>query len=587
MQRLLLSRGRSGGLQSSSLLRNFALFGGAAARDPYAVCKDQELKDTEYDLVVIGGGSGGIACANRAANQNNLKVALLDFVRPSPQGTKWGLGGTCLNVGCIPKKLMHHASILKENMLTAQDYGFEFDEEQVNFDWDTLRDNVQSYIRMSNYDLRTELVSNKVKYLNCLGALKSQNEVLFSPDQSQIAQFAATSKADEAKTGIIKAKYIVIAVGGRPVILSEEDLPGSSHIITSDDLFSLKKPPGRSLMIGAGYIAVECASFLHKLGFPTTLLARSTVLRTFDEGPVNHIKKYIHNYGIDLREYSSAKKIELLANQKLKVEIQTKGVIENDFQEYDTVMAAISRYPLTAELNLANVGVKVDPKSKKVIGGFQNEHDLTSVSNIYAIGDVLEGVKELTPLAKKNGWSVADRIAKKLAGKTVEDKDHIAFQYIPTTVFSYPEYSTCGLTEKEAKAKYGEANIEVRHMIATQLEEKLINSRFFDNNEDELAKIKSYFKIISFKPQPSSEAQKPGSQAPKQKAPENGQILGLHFVGNNAGEIMQGFSLAMMKGLTVEELHSSVGIHPTMAESFLDVRDLKVGDEEPEEKEGC
>ncbi|XP_031574557.1 uncharacterized protein LOC116308308 isoform X1 [Actinia tenebrosa] len=224
------------------------------------------LRGYDYDLVVIGGGSGGLACSKEAASFGK-KVAVLDYVTPSPQGTTWGLGGTCVNVGCIPKKLMHHASLLREAIRDAKKYGWETPD-NINFNWETLVTGVQNHVKSLNWGHRVKLNDKKIKYLPALGSLLDSHTI------------KAVSKS--GKEEIVTAENIVIAVGGRPRFPS--DVPGAlEHFISSDDLFSLKKEPGKTLVIGASYVALECAGFLAGLGYDSSVMMRSIPLRGFDQ----------------------------------------------------------------------------------------------------------------------------------------------------------------------------------------------------------------------------------------------------------------------------------------------------------------
>lgn len=494
-----------------------------AAVDRYKRCADRSLTDGVFDVAVVGGGSGGISCANQAA-MLGLRVAVFDYVEPSPHGSHWGLGGTCVNVGCIPKKLFHQAAFLREQLAMAEDYGFKLEGHRVPFDWKSLTSNVQSHIMKSNYEMNIGLAQNGIEYVNCMATLGGPNEIVFSPDKEQIVHFAENQKIkDEGKAARLKAKYIVISVGGRPKILTEEEMPGAQHVITSDDIFNMKKEPGKTLMLGAGYIAVECGTFLHLLGYPTTIIARSTMLRAFDAGVVEYLRRHMHKAGFDLREGTMLNSIKKTADGRLEAEIinsLTRQVTSREV--FDTVVAAITRYPLTKHLNLSNLGIVTHSQSRKIVGGNQGEPDLTAVPSIYAIGDVLEGAPELTPTAIKSGVSVAKKIAKKLQSELVTKFDSVNFTCYPTTVFSYPELSTVGLSESEAIAKHGKDRVSVYHLQSTPLEEELV-SRPFPNDADSEMKIKSYFKIVSLT--------------------DTDQIIGLHYLGLHAGEVMQGFAV--------------------------------------------
>ena len=217
-----------------------------------------------YDLFIIGGGPGGNACA-KEASKYKMKIGLADFVQPSPIGTTWGLGGTCVNVGCIPKKMMHYAGSLYDQMKFFPLIGCT-NEIKKDFDWNTLRDSVQGHIGSLNFGYRGQLRKNKVTYYNKFAKFVDNHTI------------ELTDK--KGKTEKVTADKILVAIGLRPMYL---DAPGAKeYCITSDDIFKLQKAPGKTLIIGASYIAVECASFLKSFGFDVTLMVRSIILRGFD-----------------------------------------------------------------------------------------------------------------------------------------------------------------------------------------------------------------------------------------------------------------------------------------------------------------
>jgi len=227
---------------------------------------------------VIGGGSGGVSCAVRAAHLGK-KVGLADFVQPTPIGTKWGLGGTCVNVGCIPKKMMHYAGILSEARTDMEQMGWTIDHDQ-RPDWTKMVKHINSHIRSLNWGFKAELMKAKAKY--------------FNEYASFVDAHTLELKKANGDTQRVTADKIVIACGGRP---SYPEIPGAREFgITSDDIFSQQKPPGKTLVIGASYVALECAGFLTAMGFDTTVMVRSILLRGFDQDMANLIGEHMSYY---------------------------------------------------------------------------------------------------------------------------------------------------------------------------------------------------------------------------------------------------------------------------------------------------
>lgn len=343
--------------------------------DPLAKAEDISHKPPEevkthpydYDLFVIGGGSGGVSAARWAAELGK-KVALADFVKPSPAGTIWGLGGTCVNVGCIPKKLMHYAGILAEYRHDQKLAGIPT-ADTPDHKWETMVQSVQKHIKSLNWGYKADLIKLKIKYYNFYATFKD----------------AHTIHLDNGKTQeTVTADKIIIAVGGRP---QYPGIPGDREFgITSDDIFSLKKSPGRTLVIGASYIALECSGFLTSLGYDTTVMVRSILLRGFDQDMANRIGSYMENHGTKFIKGAVPVKLEKPdPNGKIIVTYQQGTNTLTD--EFDTVLFAIGRYALTKELNLDNAGVKAEGNGKLIV----SDTEATNIPNIFAIGDVIYG----------------------------------------------------------------------------------------------------------------------------------------------------------------------------------------------------
>lgn len=480
----------------------------------------------DYDLIVIGGGSGGLACSKEAASFGK-KVMVLDYVVPTPKGTSWGLGGTCVNVGCIPKKLMHQAAILGQSLKDSRNFGWEY-EEQVKHNWDTMREAIQNYIGSLNWGYRVSLRDKQVRYENAYGEFVEPHKI------------KATNK--RGKESFFTAEKFVVATGERPRYLN---IPGDKeYCITSDDLFSLPYCPGKTLVVGASYVALECAGFLAGLGLDATVMVRSILLRGFDQEMANRAGAYMETHGVKFIKQFVPISVELLEEGtpgRLKVTAKaTEGdqIIED---EYNTVLIAVGRDACTRNIGLEKIGVKVNERNGKIP---VSDEEQTSVPYVYAIGDILDGKLELTPVAIQAGRLLARRLYK-------GSKLKCDYVNVPTTVFTPLEYGCCGYAEEKAIEIYGEENLEVYHTLFWPLE-WTVPSR--DNNT-------CFAKIICNKQ-------------------DDDRVVGFHVLGPNAGEITQGFGAAIKCGLTKEKLDETIGIHPTCAEVFttMDVSKSSGGD---------
>ncbi|XP_066594519.1 thioredoxin reductase 2, mitochondrial isoform X2 [Prorops nasuta] len=482
-----------------------------------------------YDLLVLGGGSGGLAAAKEAV-ELGAKVAVLDFVTPSPRGTKWGLGGTCVNVGCIPKKLMHQAALLGEAIHEATFFGWQLpDPSTIKNDWEALTTAVQNHVKSVNWVTRVEL-RNKIDYINALGYFMDAHTV------------CGIMKNGEEK--VLTANNIIVAVGGRP---KYPDIPGAvEYGISSDDIFSLPHAPGKTLIVGAGYIGLECAGFLNGLGYDTTVMVRSIILRGFDQQMADIVAEEMQQRGVKFIYRAKPKQIVKQEDGQLLVDwVDKDGEIHQDL--YKTVLFAIGRKPLTKELKPENAGLQIHPETSKI----EAMNEQTNVPNIYAVGDILHERPELTPVAIHAGKLLAKRL---YANAT----DTMDYRNVATTVFSPLEYGCVGLSEEAAAVLYGEEGIEVYHAYYKPTE-------FFVPQKNV---SHCYVKVVSLRH---------GDQ----------KVLGMHFIGPNAGEVIQGFSAAMKCNLTFPLLKSTVGIHPTTAEEFTRVFITKRSGMDPTPQSCC
>ncbi|CAI2348518.1 unnamed protein product [Caenorhabditis sp. 36 PRJEB53466] len=481
-----------------------------------------------FDLIVIGGGSGGLSCSKRASDLG-AKVALIDGVEPTPHGVTWGIGGTCANVGCIPKKLMHQAALVGKELKTADTYGWNgLDQTKIAHEWNVLVKNVNDRIKGNSFVYRVQLNQKGIKYFKGFAEFVDHSTVL-------------VTGVDKNNTRtILTAPNVVISTGLRPTY---PDIPGAELGISSDDLFSLPAAPGKTLLVGGGYVALECAGFLAGVQQEVEVLVRSSPLKGFDKDCVRMVMENLKSNGVKVREHVEVEKVEDVGGKR-RVTFTKNGGVE----VYDTVIWAAGRTPRLEKVKLANVGVKTDPKSGRILA---DGHDKTSTKGIYAVGDIVEGRQELTPLAIQSGRLLAERLFAK-AKRTVR------FDGIATTVFTPLELSTVGLTEEEAVKKYGEDAIEVFHSHYTPFE------YIVPQNKD---KQFCYVKAVCLRDEPQ-------------------KVLGLHFVGPNAAEVMQGYAVAFRAGITYSDLELTVAIHPCSAEEFVKLTITKRSGDDPT-TQGC
>jgi len=363
----------------------------------------------EFDFIVIGGGSGGIASARRAA-EHGARVLLLE---------NSAMGGTCVNVGCVPKKVMWNAAQMAENIEMAAGYGFSV--ENNGFSWPKIKQARDAYIERLNGIYDRNLANSKVEVIRGTGRFISDHVVEVNGDQ-------------------FTAPHILIATGGQP---SVPGVAGSDLGITSDGFFLLDDLPKKTLVIGAGYIATELAGVLHGLGSDVTMLLRKDLLlRSFDHTIHTLLMEQMEASGVRILKNIQLAGLFTDKDQSLGFE-QQSGETEAGF---DAIIWAIGRHTKVVQLELGNTGVTVDKAGFIEVDQFQN----TNVKGVYAVGDVT-ATAPLTPVAIAAGRRLAERL---FNGKT---DLYLDYQLIPTVVFSHPPIGTVGLTENEAREQYGSA----------------------------------------------------------------------------------------------------------------------------------
>jgi len=448
--------------------------------------------DFDYDLIAIGGGSGGIATCNRAGSYGaRCLVIESDEV----------LGGTCVNRGCVPKKVMWYGGAMAHALRDAAGYGFDV---TVNgFDWQALVEKREQYISNINNAYANYLGKNNVEILGGRAKLVDRNSV-------------------EVKGRRYSAERIILAPGGFARV---PDIPGKELGITSDGFFELTQQPGRVLVLGAGYIAVELAGMMQAMGSAVTLgIRHSSFLRDFDQMLQDKLMAEMLDEGLHVQRQFTAARLEKVGDK-----INAVGEGGEILEGFDVVIFAVGRSPATADLGLENAGVSIDKRGYITVDQYQE----TNVPGIFAIGDVT-GQAELTPVAIAAGRRLADRIFNAQEGR------HLNYDLIPTVVFSHPPMATVGLTEAAARELYGD-QIKVYETAFTAM-----------YNSFTAHKTKTAMKLIV--------------------TGDEEKIVGIHMIGLAADEMLQGFAVAMRMGATKRDFDDTIAIHPTSSEELVTLR---------------
>ncbi|MEH6823399.1 MAG: glutathione-disulfide reductase [Motiliproteus sp.] len=447
----------------------------------------------DFDLFVIGAGSGGVRAARMAATKG-VRVAVAEDRY---------MGGTCVNVGCVPKKLYVYASHYGEQFHEAAGFGWPLD--KPTFDWPTLRDNK-----------KTEITRLNGIYLNLLDG--SGAEVI---DGRGVVIDAHTVDVGGTR---YSTERILIATGGWPVV---PDIDGAEHAITSNEIFDLAQFPERILIVGGGYIAVEFAGIFAGLGAKTTQLYRGELfLRGFDDQVRGFVAQEMIKKGVDLKFNINVKSIQKLEDGTLRALLTDDSEIITDAVLYATGRAANTR-----GIGLEQAGVELaDNGAINVDETFQS-----SVDSIYALGDVIDRV-QLTPVALAEGMQLVNQLYPDDANPSNRKVD---YQLIPTAVFSQPTIGTVGLSEQQALQQH--PNLDVYDSEFRAMKHTLSGS-----NERTLMKL-----LVDA---------------------DSDRVVGVHMVGADAGEIIQGIGIALKAGATKAIFDSTIGIHPTAAEEFVTMR---------------
>ncbi|KAK5997169.1 Glutathione reductase [Cladobotryum mycophilum] len=463
----------------------------------------------ETDYLVIGGGSGGLASARMASSKFGTKALVVESSR---------LGGTCVNVGCVPKKVTYNAAAIAETIHEAKSYGFSV-QQTAPFDWSTFKAKRDAYIKRLNGIYERNLANDKVEYLHGWGRLLSKNQ--------------AEVTLDDGSKVLVNAKKILVAVGGRPK--SPPKIPGAELGINSDGFFEISTQPKKVAIVGAGYIAVEFAGMFNALGTETHLFIRhKTFLRHFDPMIQETVTNEYERLGINLHKESQTTKVEKDADGTLTVTYKDADGNESSISGVEHLIWAVGRTPMTNDIGLEEAGLKLDHKGYIVVDEYQN----TNVENIFALGDVT-GQVELTPVAIAAGR----RLSHRLFGPAQFSALKLSYDNIPSVVFSHPEVGSIGITEPQAIEKYGKDNIKIYKSSFTAM--------YYAMMEPEQKGPTNYKLIVA---------------GPEEK------VVGLHIMGQGSGEMLQGFGVAVKMGATKADFDSCVAIHPTSAEELVTLK---------------
>jgi len=445
--------------------------------------------DFDYDLFVIGAGSGGVRAARLAAGMG-ARVAIAEDRY---------MGGTCVNVGCVPKKLYVYASEFGKSFKDSEGFGWRVGE--ANFNWSILRDNKKEEILRLNSIYERLLEAPGAEVIHGRARILGPQNV-------------------EVNGSRFSTERILIATGTWPYV---PEFPGSELVLTSNEIFDLEQFPQRLLIMGGGYIATEFAGVFNGLGSEVTQLYRGELfMRGFDDDIRSFLADEIRKSGVDLRFGSQIRAVHS-AGDAFRVELDGGGELDAD-----AILCATGRRPNVADLNIESTKVKFSEEGFIQV----NEHFQTDEPSIFALGDLIGG-PQLTPVALAQGMA----FAKTQFG---EQPASVDYEYIPSAVFSQPSIGTVGFTEREARERFDQVTIyrsefkPMKHTLSGREERSVMKLVVEDTNN---------------------------------------RVVGVHMVGPDAGEIVQGMAIALRCGATKDDFDRTVGIHPTSAEEFVTMRE--------------
>lgn len=449
------------------------------------------MHNKHYDLIVIGGGSGGLAVAEKAASYGR-KVAVVEA---------GNIGGTCVNNGCVPKKVMWYAAHLAHAVDNAGDFGVTATRGKT--DWRKLVTGREDYISAINAYWYRHVEENGIDYLSGYARFVDTKTIEFDREQ-------------------YSADHIVIATGSRPIV---PPVPGTELGITSDGFFGLQQQPQRVAIVGGGYIAVELGGMLNALGSNVTVMAmEDRLLKQFDPMIGAVLEREMQRTGIRVQTG-----YQVVALSEHADGIVVKSVDNRTLGGFDSVIWAVGRSPNTHRLDPVAAGIDIMPNGAILVDDYQN----TNVPGIYAIGDVTAKVP-LTPVAIAAGRRLAERLFGNNPGSKVD------YLNVPSVVFSHPPIGTVGMTETEARERYADM-VTIYSCDFTPMRHAL-----------SVHGSVTAMKLVC--------------------AGREERIVGIHIIGENADEMLQGFAVALSMGATKADFDSTLAIHPTSAEELVTMK---------------
>ncbi|KAK1146907.1 Glutathione reductase [Aspergillus melleus] len=490
----------------ASLSRHFSSTSSAADASNMA-----PIETHQYDYIVLGGGSGGSGSGRRAAGWYGAKTLIVESGRS---------GGTCVNVGCVPKKMTWNFASINETLHVGQHYGYGIPKD-VNINYKHFKDIRDSTITRLNGAYERNWGREGIDLVHGRAGFVEPKVIEVTLEDGTKARYTAP--------------HILIATGGRPTI---PDIKGAEHGITSDGFFEIEELPPKVAVVGAGYIAVELAGVMGAVGVETHMFIRGQeFLRKFDPMIQKTMTERYEATGIQLhKNHGGFKEIQLIRDGKGKDKLLRLINQDGSSIEVNELLWAIGRLPEVEDLNLDVPGVKLSERGYVTVDDYQN----TSVDGIYALGDVT-GHAELTPVAIAAGRQLGNR----LFGPPELKDSKLSYENIPTVVFAHPEVGTVGLTEPEARERYGDDQIKIYKTRFTAMYYDVMPA-------EEKKKNPTEFKLIC--------------AGPEEK------VVGLHILGLGVGEMLQGFGVAVKMGATKKDFDSCVAIHPTSAEELVTLR---------------